>query len=188
VITKGARPLTLSELDALAPNNPVYVLESNGHVAYVNTSAYRAAHVTRDTQDPRGGRFLRDAAGELSGQVEAQPAHAVFFAEMPQLTLEQVRSKVRKMLDRASTVGCTTLHDGSIGALSGTADLAILRDVMTTHPPVRIRGMLISTLFSEWEKQKLKPGFGDDLFAWTGSRCGRMARRRRRPPTCASPT
>jgi predicted amidohydrolase YtcJ len=33
-------------LDSVAPNNPVWVLESNGHIAYANSNAFAAAGVT----------------------------------------------------------------------------------------------------------------------------------------------
>ena len=42
---------------------------------------------------------------------------------------------------------------------------------MQDNPPIRYRGMLVSTAMDEWEKMGLKPGHGDDRFdgikAWS---------------------
>ena len=68
-ITQGARAPTLAELNALVPDNPFFMLESNGHVAYVNTKALQVAGVTRDTPDPPTARFVRGPSGELTGRI-----------------------------------------------------------------------------------------------------------------------
>jgi predicted amidohydrolase YtcJ len=46
------QPPTAQSLDAVAPNNPVFVIESNGHVAFVNSKAFAAAGITDSTPNP----------------------------------------------------------------------------------------------------------------------------------------
>ena len=81
-----------------------------------------------------------------------------------------MRTRVRRTFGRAAAAGCTALHDCGIG-LTGTNDLALLISVMQDNPPIRYRGMLVSTAMDEWEKMGLKPGHGDDRFdgikAWS---------------------
>jgi predicted amidohydrolase YtcJ len=61
---------TLAELDALAPDVPLFILTQMMHHGFINSAGYRAAGITVDTPDPPGGgAFLRDAAGELNGVV-----------------------------------------------------------------------------------------------------------------------
>ena len=48
----AGEPFSRKVLDELAPATPVFVLESNGHVAYANTPAFELAKVTRDLPDP----------------------------------------------------------------------------------------------------------------------------------------
>ncbi|WOO81782.1 Putative amidohydrolase YtcJ [Vanrija pseudolonga] len=54
-------------LDAVAPNVPVFIASMDLHSTLLNTAALDAIGVTRDTPDPKGGEFVRDAAGELTG-------------------------------------------------------------------------------------------------------------------------
>ena len=55
--TAEGRKLTRADLDAAAPDHPVFVEHRGGHTAYVNSLAYRRAEVTDQTPDPDGGKF-----------------------------------------------------------------------------------------------------------------------------------
>jgi predicted amidohydrolase YtcJ len=167
-ITEGARAPTLAELDTLSPDNPFFMLEGNGHVAYVNTKALQVAGVKRDTPDPPTARFGRGPDGALTGRVEEPPAFMPFLGKMPLPTPADMRARTRRLFDRAAAVGCTALHDNGIGALAGTTDLALVTSVMQDNPPVRYRGMLVSTAMDDWEKIGVKPGQGDDRFRVDG--------------------
>lgn len=159
---------TLAELDALAPDTPVFLFESNAHVAYVNSEALRRAGVTRDTPDPPTARLDRDARGELTGRLEEPPAFMPFMAAMPRVSGEEVGARVGRLFDHAASVGCTTLHDCGIGMLTGPRDLGLLQTVMAGDPPVRYRGMLVSTAMDAWDEMGLVPGAGDDRFRVSG--------------------
>ncbi len=167
-LTIDAPPPTRAELDALAPNNPIFVLESNGHVAHVNTRALILAGISWDSPDPDTGRFIRDASGELTGRLEEPPAFAPFTVGMPRAAPDEVRARVGRLLDHAASVGCTTLHDCGIGMLTGPSDLDLLQGVMADDPPVRYRGMVVSTAMDAWEEMGLVPGAGDDRFRIDG--------------------
>src|SRR4030067_1085492 len=54
-------------LDAGSGERPVLLHSHAFHALWVNSAALRAAGVSRDTPDPRGGRIERDAAGEPTG-------------------------------------------------------------------------------------------------------------------------
>lgn len=69
-------PPTRAALDALAPGRPVLLHRHDFHALWVNGAALRAAGITRDTPDPEGGRFERDAAGEPSGVVREHAVRA----------------------------------------------------------------------------------------------------------------
>ena len=40
----------------------------------------------------------------------------------------------------------------------GMSDLEVLDAVMADNPPVRYRGMLVTTAMESWEKSGLRPG------------------------------
>ena len=168
-ITRDAKIPTIAELDALAPNNPFFMQESNGHIAYANSAAFKAAGITRDTPNPPGARFVRDADGNLTGRLEEMAAQREFLGVMPTPTAAEMDGRIQRLLGHASSVGCTMLHDCGIGILAGTKDLDILGAVFKGgSAPVRYRGMLVSTLMDEWEKEGIKPGHGNDLFRVDG--------------------
>ena len=60
------RYLTRQEIDSVAPNNPVY-LRTVGHFSMANRLALQKAGVDKNTPNPGGGSFERDASGELTG-------------------------------------------------------------------------------------------------------------------------
>lgn len=168
-ITRGARPVTVQDLDALAPKNPFFMQESNGHIAYANSLAFKAAGITRDTPDPAGARFVRDSNGNLTGRLEEMAAQQAISRVMPAPTAAEMIGRTQNMIARAASVGCTMLHDCGIGIMAGATDLALLDAVMGRGDvPVRYRGMLVSTSMDEWDKQGIKPGRGNDLFRVDG--------------------
>lgn len=66
ILAEGRMP-TRWELDAVSPDNPVFI-PRGGHVVTVNSRALERAGVTRDTPDPPGGVIVRDpATGEATG-------------------------------------------------------------------------------------------------------------------------
>ena len=47
------------ELDAVAPNNPVYLLRADNHMGWFNSMALEMAGITKDTPEPQGGQILK---------------------------------------------------------------------------------------------------------------------------------
>jgi predicted amidohydrolase YtcJ len=178
-ITPGKANIDLALLDQIAPDNPLYLIESNGHNAHVNSKALAVAGVTRDTPDPPLGRFGRDANGNLTGRLEEGAAFEPFVAKMGQPTPDEIAAAVRRLFDRAASRGCTGLFDCAIG-FPNAGHLKLLQAVMAKDPPIRFGGTLVSTQMKAWRDAGLKPGFGNDRFrinavkAWSdGSNQGR---------------
>ncbi len=167
-ITEGHPRLDREALDTIAPDRPVLVLESNGHVAHANSAALAAAGLDRHSPDPPAGRYVRDPSGELTGRLEESSALAAFASGLPFPADEEVVTRIRDLLHHAAGQGVTLLHDCGIGAIGGTADLDVLRTAIGTDAPVRYRGMLVSTAYDAWMEMGLRPGFGDDLFRVDG--------------------
>ena len=74
------RTPTREDLDKVSTTQPVYVLRSDVHSAVVNTRALEIAGITRDTPDPKGGAFGRDADGEPYGVLIELAANAAVRA------------------------------------------------------------------------------------------------------------
>ncbi len=61
------RFLRASDLDAVSPENPVWLTHTTGHYGVGNSLALRLAGVTRETPDPPAGTIERDADGTPTG-------------------------------------------------------------------------------------------------------------------------
>ena len=117
-----------ASLDAVSPNNPVYLTHASGHAAFVNGRALELAGITRDTPNPPGGEIVKDASGEPTGLLRetaqglASRARARSEAERPR---EEVIAERRRVMELAAqealSKGVTSFHDAGTGF--GTIDL-----------------------------------------------------------------
>jgi predicted amidohydrolase YtcJ len=166
-LIQGPAQITRADLDPISPNNPVFILNLSGHLAYANSKALEAAGVTNQTTDPAGGgRFLRDATGQLTGVIEEVPAINRFVPLLPKPSATELAGLVAGVLHKAAAAGCTTLNDAGLGTTLGTAEVDTLREILqSTNSPVRMTAFLAGLLFDEWKKLSwFTPGAGDERF------------------------
>src|SRR6266699_847068 len=74
---KDNRLLNAHDLDQVSKDHPVAVHHRGGHTSFYNSKALELAGVHKDTPNPPGGTFDRDASGELNGRVTDR-ARSVF--------------------------------------------------------------------------------------------------------------
>lgn len=67
-LTEKRHP-TRFELDEVATDREVYLMNASGHGGVVNSYTLAKNGVDRDTPNPDGGEFFRDAEGELTGEL-----------------------------------------------------------------------------------------------------------------------
>ena len=100
-------------LDDLVPDRPVFLWEVSGHAALVNSRAFDELGITKDTPDPDGGHFVKDAQGELTGVVRETAAHLFWEAfmrdELPPAELAQ--RQLLPILRYLSSLGLTSISD-----------------------------------------------------------------------------
>ena len=60
---------TKEELDQIATDREVYIMNASGHGGVVNSYTFELRGVTKDTPNPEGGEFFRDENGELTGEL-----------------------------------------------------------------------------------------------------------------------
>src|SRR5690606_21805557 len=70
---------TLDEINAIAPDTPVFILHLYDR-ALLNAAALRVVGYTRDTPNPPGGEIVRDAAGNPTGLLLAQPNATILYS------------------------------------------------------------------------------------------------------------
>lgn len=156
-ITPGEMAFSLKALDELSATLPIFILEANGHIAHANSAAFKAAGITKDTPNPPHGRFVQDAQGQLTGEIQETTAIGMFAKTAPHISGAQYLANVNNLFAFASSKGCTTLHDCGIGSIDPEGDLGVLRVAMTQNPPIRMSAYLVSTAMDTWKKMGLKP-------------------------------
>ena len=72
---------TLEEINAAAPDTPVFVLHLYDR-AWLNGAALRAVGYTKDTPDPPGGEIQRDKQGNPTGLLIARPNAMILYATL----------------------------------------------------------------------------------------------------------
>ena len=158
------RRLHRKDLDEAVPSHPVSVAHRGGHTTWYNSKAFELAGITRNTPDPKGGRFERDSEGELSGMV-AEHARAVFdrVGKREEFSPEEQRTRghagMKHMSQLLTASGLTTVHDAGAGRQRILAYEDAYRAGDLRH---RVYMMVSSGIFSGFKTAGIYTGFGDE--------------------------
>lgn len=108
-----ARFPTADDLEGVT-DRPLWLRRVDGHAAWANHAAMRAAGVTKDTPDPPGGQILRDADGNPTG-VFVDAAMDLVDDVVP----EPDEARLRAAIDEAQRImlskGLVQVHDAGAG-------------------------------------------------------------------------
>jgi predicted amidohydrolase YtcJ len=155
--TKLGRHPTRYDLDQASTTHPIVISHASGHLSVCNSWALERAGVNRDTRDPSGGRFGRDAAGEPTGLLEESAAGRVrqALSSSGAATEEESIAAYRNNLRAFVSQGITSVH------VAGT-DLASVRLLASAQEtvPIRLALMLREAAIPEAvrRKQAMTPG------------------------------
>jgi predicted amidohydrolase YtcJ len=172
-----------SDLDAAAPDHPVFLFRACHHIVAVNSRALEIAGITSTTRDPDGGTIDRDEHGEPTGVLRESAMN---------LVRDHIPAPTEDELVRALTLaGHTWLRTGVTSTVEAGIRLpkemhAYQRLRSTGSLPVRTYlMMMIDETLEHMAELGLQTGFGDEwlrigpakLFS-DGSIGGRTARMR----------
>jgi predicted amidohydrolase YtcJ len=99
-------------LDAVYPDNPVYLTSKCGHLQWVNTAALQAAGIDGTTADPPGGEIeMRESAGrrEPTGLLK-ETAGSLIEARIGRPSPEVLRRALAEGQKHAHALGLTGVH------------------------------------------------------------------------------
>lgn len=134
-------------LDRVAPDNPVYLIRVDGHVAWVNQAALDVAGVTRDTPDPYGGKIIHDSRGNPTG-VLIDSAKALVSNLLPPLSAEEEREAMQRAIDECLRDGLTTVHDMGVD----TTDIRLYKELIDAGEfPMRIYAAIGGAVGEPWD-------------------------------------
>ena len=133
---------TREELDAAAPRQPtVFIWQyANRQLQVLNTAALKAAGITRDTPAPRGGKIVKDEAGEPTGVLDDAPSLTSKWLPRTEVLPEQVLDSLEKVLGHYNRLGITSITErGSNVAGWKTYRQLRSKDRLTVRATVTIR-------------------------------------------------
>src|SRR5579859_7528456 len=152
---------TLDEINAVAPDTPVFVLHLYDR-ALLNGAALRAVGYTKDTPEPPGGSILRDANGTPTGLLLAKPNAGILYATLakgPKLPPEYQTNSSRHFMHELNRLGVTGAIDAGGGFQNYPDDYAVIQE-LADQDQLTIR--LAYNLFTQKPK-----GEKDDFLNWT---------------------
>ncbi len=96
-------------IDAVTPDNPVWINRLDGHMSLANTAAMRAAKIGDDVQAVPGGEIVRDKAGRPTGVFKDNAMSLVDRAQ-PDFTLQQRLDATIAAMEFLAARGVTSVH------------------------------------------------------------------------------
>ena len=101
------------ELDRAAPQNPVYIRRTCGHMGVANSGAFAAAGILEGINDPPGGAFER-RDGRLTGLVQER-AQEIVYRAMPKPDRAQLIEAIERAGRHCLAMGITSVVDAGVG-------------------------------------------------------------------------
>jgi predicted amidohydrolase YtcJ len=169
---------TLEELNAAAPDTPVFVLHLYDR-ALLNRAALRAVGYDKTTPNPPGGEIVRDAAGNPTGMLIARPNAMILYATLakgPTLPLEQQINSTRHFMRELNRLGLTSAIDAGGGFQNYPEDYQVVEQLAAQEQlTIRIAYNLFTQNkgkelddFKKWTEM-VTPGQGDDWYRHNGA-------------------
>jgi len=107
--TSDGRTLTIADLDAAAPDHPVYIQHRGGHTIYLNSLAFQKAGIDEKTPDPAGGKIDHDpGTGRLSGRLAESAQDLIDRVRPAKFTRDDHREGVRLISKMLAKTGITS--------------------------------------------------------------------------------
>src|SRR6202048_3971765 len=145
---------TLDEINAAAPDTPVFVLHLYER-ALLNGAALRAVGYTKDTPAPPAGEIQRDRQGNPTGLFIAKPNAMILYATLakgPKLSRENQMNSTRLFMRALNRFGITSVVDAGGGFQNYPDDYEIVREL---HDRGEMTVRLAYNLFTQKPKQEL---------------------------------
>ncbi|MEN7341545.1 MAG: amidohydrolase [Pseudomonadota bacterium] len=162
VIWEGQQFPNKEDIDAVVSERAVFLRRIDGHAAWANTQAMTLAGIDADTQDPPGGKIIRDENGDATG-VLIDAAMGLVERVVPSPSLAEQRGHLVSAMEELASLGVTGVHDAG----SSRDEVMLYQQIADDgEMPIRVSAMLggmeTLALFDE-----PIDSYADDLFSAT---------------------
>ncbi len=155
------RLINMRDLDEVSSDHPVIVRHRGGHTYFYNSKAFAMAGVTKDTPNPMGGTYDKDASGNLTGRVTDR-ASAPFNkvgtrrSYTPAEAEARARDGVAHISKQFARYGLTSVHHEG-GNLPAMQDVRA-RGELKHRISYEVNGRSLEAMISAG----IQSGFGDE--------------------------
>ncbi len=169
---------TLEEINAAAPETPVFILHLYSS-ALLNRAALNALGITRDTPNPPGGEIERDARGNPTGMLIAKPSALILYSTLsqgPKLPVEDQINSTRHYMREMNRLGITSVIDAGGGGQNFPDDYEVIQRLhddgdMTVRVAYNLFAQTAGSELSDYERWigMTEPGAGDAMLRMNGA-------------------
>lgn len=169
---------TLDEINAAAPDTPVFILHLYAR-ALLNRAALKVLGINKETPNPPGGVIEKDAQGEPTGMLIAKPSALILYstlAQGPALPVEDQINSTRHFMRELNRFGITSVIDAGGGGQNFPDDYAVIQRL---HADKAMTIRIAYNLFAQKAGQELsdyerwmamtEPGAGDGMLRMNGA-------------------
>ena len=155
LLAEGRTPLK-DDLDQVSADRPVFIRRSDYHSAVVNSKALEMAGIDRNTPDPEGGAFGRDANGDPDGRlIELGAVRFLEAHAKPAKTFESAVESLLKLKDHYLSHGILTTTNMMVMRGSDPEPLTLYREACRRGLPVDFN------LYAVWQGGEDSSGMPD---------------------------
>ncbi|MEO7085072.1 MAG: amidohydrolase [Gemmatimonadaceae bacterium] len=133
------RYIRAADLDAVSPNNPVYLTQTTGHYGVANSLALKLSNVTKETKDPAGGTIDRYPDGTPTGVMKEGAQSLIRRGRGPARPADAAEQGIRELAKAFNAEGMT-----------GAKDPAIQQPAWDAYKRVMESGGLSVRIFALW--------------------------------------
>jgi hypothetical protein len=153
------------ELDEVSLKHPILITTVGGHFWITNSKAFDLAGISKDTQDPVGGKFDRNPeTGKLTGGLHEKALNSIRAEEELSATRELAQKGAFQILEECASFGLTCVYD----TVDNTHIRAALDLKNQGNLPIRVRMDANIGYFEDLDKVGIYRGFGDDWLRLCG--------------------
>lgn len=168
---------TLDEINAAAPDTPVFILHLYGR-ALLNRAAIKVLGFDKATPNPPGGEIQRDANGNPTGLLIARPSALILYSTLsmgPKLPVEDQINSTRHYMREMNRLGITSVIDAGGGGQNYPDDYSVIQklhdeNLLTVRIAYNLFAQKAGAELSDYERwvSITEPGAGSAMLRMNG--------------------
>lgn len=163
LFTEGKIP-SISELDHVAPDNPLLLTRICRHAAVTNSKALEIANYHPDMAVPKGGTIVLDETTKQPTGLLLESAKELIAQHIPKRSFADWSNALRKSIQFTIKQGITSAHTNDPFALGGLEQTYQIYDQLLNKEQLGLRtNLLINHEFlDDLRANKMYAGYGND--------------------------